>query len=403
MSSQSPAPDRILISADAHVQENDEMWARIPEPLKKYRPTGVEYPTGGFQFNQEGRRVNFEMRGAKADPHKEFRDEPSGGVDLDGRKRSMAREGVDANVVFPNDGLGLGIGDAPAEFRCAHARAYNDWVWEVFASESKRFKPVGLLPVDNVEVAVAETEHCLNKGFVSVEVPVCVPWRPYFLPYWEPLWSLIEESDLLLNFHIFSGNLAFGADFAWVHHMPQSDFDIAKKSCAANEQAFSDFGSLSSSVMGMACGMSPILHLIGGGVLERHPRLRFIVTEAECGWIPWLLHQMDQLQQRFQSTLSTLSMKPSEYFRRQGAATFTEDPVAINNIAMTGSEQLLWSNDYPHTEGTYPNSRAVVDEISATLSQRDAENIFFRNAARLYGFDLDYLEANKAEIERAAS
>ena len=403
MPSDSSAPSRLLISADAHVQENDDMWARIPEPLKKYRPTGIEYPTGGFAFDQEGRHVDFPMRGGTADPHKEFRDEPSGGVDLEGRMRSMAREGVDANVIFPNDGLGLGMGDVPAEFRCAHARAYNDWVWEVFASESKRFKPVGLLPVDDVEVAVAETVHCLNKGFVSVGVPACVPWRPYFLPYWEPLWSLIEESDLLLNFHIFSGNLAFGADFAWVHHMPQSDFDTAKQSCAANEQAFNDFGALSSSVMGMACGMSPILHLIGGGVLERHPKLRFIITEAECGWLAWLLHQMDQIQERFQSTLSTLSMKPSEYFRRQGAATFTDDPVAIDNIAMTGSEQLLWSNDYPHTEGTYPNSRAIIDEISETLSPRDAENVFFRNAARLYGFDLEYLEANKAEIERAAS
>ncbi len=403
MPDNSSSPARILISADAHVQENEDMWARVPEPLRKYRPSGVNLPTGGFSFDQEGRHVEFEMRGAKADPDKEFRDEPSGGVDLDGRKRSMAREGVDANVIFPNDGLGLGMGDVPAEFRCAQARAYNDWVWEVFAPESKRFKPVGLLPVDDVDVAVAETQNCLRKGFVSVGVPSNVPWRPYFLPYWEPLWSLIEESDLLLNFHIFSGNLAFGADFAWVHHMPQSDFDIAKQSRAANEKAFDDFGALSSSVMGMACGMSPILHLIGGGVLERHPKLRFIITEAECGWLGWLLQQMDQIQGRFQNTLSSLSMKPSEYFLRQGAATFTDDSVAIDNIALTGSELLLWSNDYPHTEGTYPHSRTVIDEISAKLPPRDAENIFFRNAARLYGFDLDYLEANKAEIERAAA
>jgi predicted TIM-barrel fold metal-dependent hydrolase len=295
------------------------------------------------------------------------------------------------------------MGDAPTEFRCAHARAYNEWVWEVFASEPKRFKPVGMLPVDDVDVAVAETERCLKTGFVSVGVPSNIPWRPYFLPYWEPLWSLLEDSDLLLNFHIFTGNLAFGADFAWVHHMSQRDFDIAKQSCAANEEAFDNLGMLSSSVMGMACGMSPILHLIGGGVLERHPKLRFIVTEAECGWLAWLLHQMDQLQERFRGSLASLSMKPSEYFYRQGAATFTDDPVAIENIAVTGSQRLLWSNDYPHTEGTYPRSREIVDEIASKLSPSDAENIFFRNAARLYGFDLEYLEANKAEIERAAA
>ena len=395
------SPDRLLISADAHVQENQDTWARIPEPLRKYAPTFTQHANGSFTQVVEGRTLQFDEK--DPDPDKEFRNEPSGGVDLTARKRDMAREGVDANVVFPNEGLGLGIGDAPAEYRRAHARAYNDWVHEVFSPEPKRFKPVGMIPIDDVESAVNEVQHCLKQGFTSVGIPAVVPWRPYFLPYWEPLWALVEEADLLLNFHIFTGNLAFGADFAWVHHMPQSDFDIAKRACADNEKAFNDYGGLSSAVLGLASGMSPISHLIGGGVLERHPELRFIITEAESGWLAWFLYQMDFMHERFKSEGTRLSLKPSEYFRRQGAVTFTDDPVAISNLSVTGSEALLWSNDYPHTEGTFPRSGEVIDSIIEALSPLDAENLLFRNAARLYDFDLEYLAAHKHEVARPAA
>ena len=77
--------------------------------------------------------------------------------------------------------------------------------------------------------------------------------------------------------------------------------------------------------------------------------------------------------------------------------------VAIGNISTTGSEVLLWSNDYPHTEGTFPRSREVIDSIVEALPLRDAENLFFRNAARLYDFDLDYLAAHKDEVAPPAA
>ena len=115
------SPDRLLISADAHVQENSDTWARIPKSLRQYAPTLTDLPGGNFSMSIEGRTLNFIDK--DPNPEMEFRNDPSGGVDLASRKRDMAREGVDANVVFPNEGLGLGIGDAPAEYRCAHARA----------------------------------------------------------------------------------------------------------------------------------------------------------------------------------------------------------------------------------------------------------------------------------------
>ena len=77
-----------------------------------------------------------------------------------------------------------------------------------------------------------------------------------------------------------------------------------------------------------------------------------------------------------------LSLKPSELIRRQCAATFMYDPVAINNRETTGVETLMWGNDYPHPEGTWPESQAVNDDQFDGVSQDDLDAIVSGNAAK---------------------
>ena len=159
---------------------------------------------------------------------------------------------------------------------------------------------------------------------------------------------------------------------------------------------------LQAGALGMAAGMGPIVHLTGGGVLERHPDLRFVVTEAECGWLAWALQAMDQMQRRRHLYRKDLPLKASEYFLRQGYVTITDDAVALNNIDFTGSDCLLWGNDYPHDEGTWPESHASIDAIRNRLGDA-ADKVLYGNAAELYGFDLDYLSATHGSITALAS
>ncbi len=156
-------------------------------------------------------------------------------------------------------------------------------------------------------------------------------------------------------------------------------------------------------VVGMAAGMAPIVELTGSGVLERHPGLRFVVTESECGWLAWTLQAMDQMQQRRSLGMRKLPMRASDYFRRQGAVTISDDPVALNNLEFTGADCLLWGNDYPHDEGTWPNSAARLGQIRKRLSAEDARKVLGGNAARLYGFDLAYLASHQVEHRSAAA
>jgi predicted TIM-barrel fold metal-dependent hydrolase len=78
---------------------------------------------------------------------------------------------------------------------------------------------------------------------------------------------------------------------------------------------------------------------------------------------------------------------PSDSIRRQVHATFQTDAVAIHNIPLTGVDCLLWGNDYPHPESTYPRSDAVLGEILDGVDPAHAAQIVAGNAADLFRFD----------------
>lgn len=384
----------VLISADSHVLEPDELWDRLPADLGAQRPTIEDLPGGGERYTIEGSSIWLPQQEElnEDDQACEYRRDPSGARDLSRRLRDMAREGVDAQVVFPETGLGLGGGGGSREYHVAIARAYNDWVLEAFAPEPQRFRPAAMIPTDDATAAFDEAERCLDNGFKTLFLPVSVPWLPYWHPSWEPLWSLSEEARAPLSFHVFSGNVWFGTEFAFLPFLSSERFEAAQKLHAESGNIPERY---SSTVVGMAAGMSPMIDLTGAGVLERHPELRFVITESECGWLAWALGTMDSMQDKRRLYLNKLPMRASEYFLRQGAVTITDDPVGLHNIPLTGGDCLLWGNDYPHDEGTFPNSRNVIESMREVVDPEPLAKILGENAARFYDFDLDYLSRHR--------
>ncbi len=390
----------LLITADAHVAENEDLRARMPGDLGMKMPLLIPGKNGDLDSEINGKHINRSSWKtlSERDRELEFRNDPSLGTDLERRKRDMAREGVDAQVIFPNVGLNCGGSDKSGEYSKLFARAYNEYVQDVFSAESRRFKPAAMLPTDNIEDTVAEARTCIDEGFATVFLPCVVPWQPYRLPVWEPLWSLMEEARLPVTFHVFSGNLSQGGEFADAGQMSEERLarTIEHGRDKLNHSEHLD------TVIGMAAGMAPILELTSSGTLERHPDFRFVITESECGWLAWALQAMDQMQRRRHLYRKDLPLKASEYFLRQGYVTITDDPVALNNIEFTGSDRFLWGNDYPHDEGTWPESQSSIDLIREKLGA-DADKTLYGNAADLYGFDVDYLTNTQSEITALAS
>ena len=136
--------------------------------------------------------------------------------------------------------------------------------------------------------------------------------------------------------------------------------------------------------------------LATSGVLAAHPSLHFVFVETNAGWLSWVMNTVDYYYKAFQEyegwVRPLLPEPPSFYMTRQIHGTFQYDPVAIGNLAHTGTAPLLWGSDFPHAEGTYPNSRRVVRELFADVTLEEAAAMLGGTAAELFRFDAEVLE-----------
>jgi len=135
--------------------------------------------------------------------------------------------------------------------------------------------------------------------------------------------------------------------------------------------------------------------LILSGILEKFPRLKIVSAELNCGWLPYFLERMDKTFESRGARLhgspfsTKLTMKPSEYFRRQLYATFIDDPFGVAHRDAIGVDNILWSSDFPHSATFWPHSREKIAADFQGVSDEDKRKLLCENTAELYGFDLD--------------
>lgn len=364
-------PGYHVISADSHVQEPPDLYERLPRALRDRAPRKVERDGKTYMVidGRKPRRIDLaDQRATEDDQHREFRNDPSGGRDLDLRLQDLHRDGIAAEVIYPNQSLGLYMSPEPA-YQMAVAQAYNDWAIAHFGPHRERFAPVGIVPVNDITAAVQEVERTAKLGYRSIKVPITHRTLPYNRPAYEPLWAALEDTGLVLAFHAFTNS---------EDEYPED---------WGEENGYG--GALDFMAMRMADGQHPVSQLLSSGVCDRHPRLKFVIVECGAGWLAWLLYVLDeQAEKKHMWIRPRLSLKPSEFFARQGGITFTDDPIALHNLPFTGADCLMWGSDYPHDEGSFPHSQAVIERTFAHVSVTEKRKIVWDNAARLYGFDL---------------
>jgi predicted TIM-barrel fold metal-dependent hydrolase len=124
-------------------------------------------------------------------------------------------------------------------------------------------------------------------------------------------------------------------------------------------------------------------------VLERYPELRVILVECGIGWLAFAMQAMDESHVKHAVRRHwSLPLPPSEYVKRQVKLTFQEDPVGLSLRHFTGVECLMWGSDYPHHEGTWPHSRAAIEEQFSGIPDEEVRRIVCTNAADLFGFEI---------------
>jgi len=135
--------------------------------------------------------------------------------------------------------------------------------------------------------------------------------------------------------------------------------------------------------------MAACAGLILSGVLELHPRMKVAFLESGASWLPYWLGRLDSHQETSGNLMPPLSMKPSEYFRRQCViSTDPEDDTTALVVQTLGDEFLVWASDNPHPDSVFPGAVTKSLASMAALSETSKRKVFAANAARLYGIDV---------------
>jgi predicted TIM-barrel fold metal-dependent hydrolase len=285
------------------------------------------------------------------------------------RLKVMDEEGFDSAVLYPTLGLAF-IPDAP--FALALNRAYNDWLADYCKADPQRLFGAAAIALHDVDGAVAELRRCVTQlGFRSAFLRPCqyMPGVEWWDEVYEPFWQACEELDVAVGFHPFPGDQMGGTG---------KNFGLMKSDPIRN--FFRNAFAHPTDCIYTLCS------LIVGGVLERHPKLRFAILEASGGWLVPILERLDHRYENLGQTVrETMAMSATDYFRRQGWISFDPDEATIELTArVLGADRIIFGSDFPHPDAFYPNFVPLMKERMSGLSAEEQRLILGENARALY-------------------
>ena len=135
--------------------------------------------------------------------------------------------------------------------------------------------------------------------------------------------------------------------------------------------------------------MAAVVSMIGGGVLERFPKLKVALLEGNCSWAPWLIHRLDEHWEWVGwYEAADLSKKPSDYFRSNCflSVEVDEEPVRYY-VDCYGDENLVFSTDYPHGDSQFPHAFETFCKLP--IAESSMRKIVGDNWSRLYDVPLE--------------
>ena len=390
----------IVVSSDTHAGLPAERYRDYVDP--QYRETfDLALPLQIDMIRKAESR--FLIQEINDDWRRDIQTELTGAWDHEQRIKMLDNDGIAGEVIFPDGiteqntppfgaGLGLPTENIVADLQWAGARAHNRWLAEFCAQAPARHLGVALCPLLwDIDQAIAEAHWAADNGLRAMLIPHMTNEFPaYHHTRYHPFWQACEALNLVVNFHSGAAPTKqfFGADF------PEGD----------GRDHPGAMGIYVSEVMWWT--YRPMTFMIWGGVFEKFPRLHVAFTETGTSWaIPTYLRMLDhhytdtEFSMKLGDFRSHLSMSPSEYFARNiglGASCMPRaDAEARDQI---GVKQMMWGSDYPHPEGTWPNTRPRMQETFSDLPQSDIADILGENAIRFYGFDRDALASIASRI-----
>jgi predicted TIM-barrel fold metal-dependent hydrolase len=386
-----------IISVDDHIVEPPDVWERwLPATLRDRGPhvvrrgirkissvgTGVyreefddDSPDKGDTWVYEDLIYTHKrMVAAVGYPREEmtmtpitYDDMRPGCYDPKARLADMDVNWVEASACYPTFPRFCGQTFSEGkdkELGLACVVAYNDWIVEEWCADSGgRLIPICLIPLWDADLAAAEVRRNAARGVGAVafsEIPAHLGLPTIHSGFWDPFFRACEETNTTVCMHIGSSS-----------KMPMTSADAP-------------LGVMAS--LGFGGAMMSVVDFLWSGVLVRFPRLKLAYAESQMGWLPYILERIDDVWEDNQGWAQTKQIPepPSTYFHRNMWMCFFKDQTGIDNRDRIGVDRMTFETDYPHSDSTWPETRAVAAKLFAGLNDAEVYAICRGNAIKLF-------------------
>ena len=365
-----------IISVDDHLVEPPEMFdGRLPASLQADAPKVVETVEGHEVWEFDGRIffqvglnavVGRDQRDWLVEPTR-FQDMRAGCYEVDARVRDMDINGVWASVNFPSQITGFcgsvfSRCSSPA-LGLAVTRAWNDWFYdEWYSAHPERIVPMGITYLGDAELAADEIRRNAARGFTAVtlpEQPHRIDMPSIFSGWWDPIIDACVETDTVVCLHVGSTGVASMPDDA-----PMVPLGATL------------FGQLS---------LSACAEWLWSGYVARYPTLKIAMSEGGIGWVAMLHDRLENIVDRSgYGKYFSGDLRPAEVLARNFWFCTIDDPSTLVTRGTIGVDHIMFETDYPHGDGTWPDSQAVFASVFGALPADEVAKISHENAAALF-------------------
>jgi uncharacterized protein len=358
------------VDADGHLEEVHINWKeRVAQKYRAMAPEQRSASDSHLRMTLEGKPwpkptgLGLGVGG----PYRRAHPRREGMKDPKARLIDMGSEGIDIAVLF---GGGIG-GTIPAledaAFATEMARARNTWVAEYCSENPARLKGTAVLPQQDISAAVKELRRAATElGFVGVSFLPNLRGRHMGDPYFFPIYEEAERLNVPICVHMFLGR--YGSEATGTLRVDKFFYSHL-------------FGHSFEQMIALAVVM-------GEGLLDRFPKLRFVFLESGCGWLPYWLYRLNEHYEVLGNQVPALKTAPSELLTR-GQLYFSceaDEPEIAHVIETIGDDWIVFASDYSHFDSRFPGASQPIIE-NRELSDASKRKILNDNARRLYSLD----------------
>lgn len=344
----------IRIDSDSHFTPLDA-FAEVDPRYAEIGPHFEILPSGRY-------KMIYQARDPFVPQHiKPLREKGHSASDLDPAPRidAMAQDGFDMQVLIPNNAPFYY--DVDGAMGASVSRSYNKSIARILQRYPNKFIGIATAPLQNIDLAIAETEYAIKElGLHAVIIYQNVNRQDLDSEFLWPFYECVEGLGVPILVHGVDSGPLLG-----VERYARFNLDV----CLGFP--FEVFTAISA--------------LIFSGVTDRFPKLRWGFFEVGVGFVPWLMDRLETTYDARPAAREKARRRPKECFGNFYFSLGADDSTLPDVAKRIGTDRLMIGSDYPHPDGTFPNTVQMLRSREG-LTKQDIDNLLGGTAAEFFAF-----------------